>query len=68
MYQDNGKAFQVAFKWIGKLDNPIQKWGKAKKLPTNFSPVTSTNVEMSPNFVLHLALTHLPHRCKSSLK
>ena len=41
--------------------NPIQDGGIKKVLPTSFSPVTSTNVGMSPKNFLPFSFNPFPH-------
>ena len=38
--------------------------GGAKRPPTSFSPVTSTNIGIKPRNFLIFSLTHFPHRCR----
>ena len=44
--------------------NPIQDGTGGKKSRISFSPVTSTNIGISPENFLILVLTLLPHWCK----
>ena len=47
-------------RWGGKGDGEVQKGPP----PTSFCPVTSTNVEISPQNFLNFSFT--PHWCKMS--